>query len=309
MTLERALCSQEEPSFLISLEEKKKAAKREKRKDKEDKKKKKDKKLDSEGDDGSVESELTALEIAERLEALALNFEASRNANVPTSNQTEPDSQSKSSEASSGSSSSNVSEGFREADLNDAHLQQFTDQLYYEANLDSQSIHDDVLPRPLNAFAQDPEYLHNIPSQQMPLDSSSSTLHASSEDAGSPRIPQESHKDLGQDESIEDNIDQETPASMVKCNSNDSGLHSEVVSNSGSMFTISSSDSNQLMTSPDTPTSPQSFSQIQEYHHQNFRSAELNDDSDASEIKGMVAVFAIFIMSYVYDFVAENQKF
>ena len=291
MTLERALCSQEEPSFLISLEEKKKAAKEERRKSKEEKKKKKDKKLDSEGDDGSVESELTALEIAERLEALALNFETSRNTNVSTSNQTEPDSQSKSSETSSGSTSSILSGGSREAESSDAQLQHFTDQLYYEANLDSQNIHDEALARPLNAFAQDRESLPNIPPLDMPLSSSSSTLQASIEDRGSPQMLQASHKDVDKEESAEDNSNLETLAlAMVKCNSNDSGLHSEVVSNSGSMFTISSSDSNHLMTSPDTPTSPQSFSQLQEFHQQDFSPVESHEGTDANESKGAAAI-------------------
>ncbi|GFR71072.1 lateral signaling target protein 2 homolog [Elysia marginata] len=268
MTLERALCSQEEPSFLISLEEKKKAAKEERRKSKEEKKKRKDKKLDSEGDDGSVESELTALEIAERLEALALNFEASRNANSAASDQVEPDSQSKSSEGSSGSSSV-LSEGSREADANDAQLQRFTDQLYYEANLDSQLIHDESLERPpLNALAHDPEFTPNIPPQHLPLDSSSLTSPIPfREGAGAVSTSQESQEDADKRESTEDNNNHDTQAPfMVKCNSNDSGLHSEVVSNSGSMFTISSSDSNHMMTSPDTPTSPQNFSPPAEWH-------------------------------------------
>ncbi|RUS70934.1 hypothetical protein EGW08_021304 [Elysia chlorotica] len=285
MTLERALCSQEEPSFLISLEEKKKAAKEERRRIKEEKKKKKDKKLDSEGDDGSVESELTALEIAERLEALALNFEATRNGTISTLDQTEPDSQSKSSEASSGSTSSMLSGGSREAPgSSDAQLQHFTDQLYYEANLDSQTIHAEVLERPLNAFAHDHESLPNIPPEDMPLSSSSSTLQASTEDSDSPHSSHMNHKDLDKEDSSKDSSNQEALASvMVKCNSNDSGLHSEVLSNSGSLFTISSSDSNHLMTSPDTPTLPQSFSQIQEFHQPDISPEESREDSDANK--------------------------
>lgn len=280
MTLERALCSQEEPSFLISLDEKKKAAKEEKRKSKEENKKRKDsKKLESEGDDGSVESELTALEIAERLEALALNFEASRNGTANASDQAELDSQSKSSEGSSGSTSSALSEGSREAESTDAQLQQFTDQLYYEANLDSQFIPEETLERPLNVLSQDPEPPSNIPlPQHLPIESSLSTEHSSSGGTVSASPPHESHKCPNGQKLAEDNNNHNTVASlMVKCNSNDSGLHSEVVSNSSSMFTVSSSDSNHLI-SPDTPTSPQSFSQLQE-----FSSAEWSTDQGKNQ--------------------------
>ncbi|GFO05208.1 lateral signaling target protein 2 homolog [Plakobranchus ocellatus] len=288
MTLERALCSQEEPSFLISLEEKKKAAKLEKRKSKEDKKKKKDKKLDSEGDDGSVESELTALEIAERLEALALNFEASRNGNAAASDQAEPDTQSKSSEISSGSASSILSEGeaetaSREVELEDAQVQHFTNQLYYEANLDSQSIYEDALSRPLNGFASDSEITSHIPSESVTVDSSLSTLHASSEAANSFINKQENQQTSGAEVIVHENGEESSASTIVKCNSNDSGLHSEVVSNSGSMYTISSSDSNHLMTSPDTPTLPESFTRLQGLNSTEDRGLVQNGPDESSK--------------------------
>ncbi|XP_005089877.1 lateral signaling target protein 2 homolog isoform X2 [Aplysia californica] len=87
-SLESALCSQAEPSFLAGLEEEKASASAAaEHEDNGRKSAHTSKKDESEGDDNSVGSELTALEIAERLEALALNFEASRMLNNKTSAQ------------------------------------------------------------------------------------------------------------------------------------------------------------------------------------------------------------------------------
>ncbi|XP_059142544.1 lateral signaling target protein 2 homolog [Physella acuta] len=246
-TLERALCSQEEPSFLISLEQKKKQNLREeRRKIREERKNQvKEKREDSEGDDGSVESELTALEIAERLEALALNYEAARIAKqTQTNEKPEPDAQS--SHSSTSSSSPLLSEGDTEGSIEvevvkssesdqseDLQLQRFTNQLYFEANFDSHNINPDVTQiGPVNAFIPDSPFLsEQMPNGEMALPTQNGCV---GESAASNRAN----------------------FARSKCDSNDSGRHSEVVSNSGSMFTISSSDSNQLLGATADDSSP-----------------------------------------------------
>lgn len=245
-TLERALCSQEEPSFLISLEEKKKQNLREERRKLREERKNqvKEKREDSEGDDGSVESELTALEIAERLEALALNYEAARIAKqTQTNEKPEPDAQS--SHSSTSSSSPLLSEGDTEGSIEveavkssesdhseDLQLQRFTNQLYYEANFDSHINPDGTHIGPVNAFIPDSPFL----SEQMP--NGETALPTQNDCVG---------------ESAASN---RANFARSKCDSNDSGRHSEVVSNSGSMFTISSSDSNQLLGATAEDSSP-----------------------------------------------------
>ncbi|CAL1538984.1 unnamed protein product [Lymnaea stagnalis] len=265
-TLEMALCSQNEPSFLISLEERKKEnARQERRRNREDKKpklnsgKNKPKSEESEGDDGSVESELTALEIAERLEALALNFEASRIAKqTQTSEKQELDVQSS---HSSTSSSIGVSDGDLEVSPEDlkesgsehsdhVQIQRFTNQLYYEANLDSRDMNQEpAFIGPLNAFSPDALF---IADDRATADIDSSII---------------------KNEETENKIKIDSAASSRaqfangKYDSNDSGLQSEALSNSGSMFTISSSDSNHLLgadslaTAEEDRPSPSSSSQ------------------------------------------------
>uniref|UniRef100_A0A2C9JKS4 FYVE-type domain-containing protein n=1 Tax=Biomphalaria glabrata TaxID=6526 RepID=A0A2C9JKS4_BIOGL len=228
-TLERALCSQQEPSFLISLEENRKQKnKDERRKVREDKKypgKRKSKKEDS--DDGSIESELTALEIAERLEALALNFEASRSAKQAQNyDKQELDAQSSTSSASSTSLSKGDAEGVKESDSDqsdDVQMQHFTNQLYYEAGLDNH----DMVQNPLsiqnaNAFSFVDDFLARTAQNR-------------------------STNDGGLENYAECTANSRAQFAKSKCDSNDSGLHSEPISNSGSMFTIAFNDSGQTL--------------------------------------------------------------
>lgn len=268
-TLERALCSQEEPSFLLSLEEKKKQnAKLEKQKSREERsltgatsRMEKDK---DESDDGSMENELTALEIAERLEALALNFETSRNAKLAQSNEhSDHEIHNQSSESMSSSSCSFYSETEVEERGDFMHverelgsdqsgqtqLQQFTQQLHHEATIDSRTMtHSIPVEEHHNAFM--PEFTES-PTADAIRSSISGTEHTSSSD---PTTLDHSQIDNG----LEAAAVGRAHFAMNKGDSSDSGLHSEVLSNSDSTFTISSSDSNQHVAISDVPGASES---------------------------------------------------
>ncbi|CAG5136003.1 unnamed protein product, partial [Candidula unifasciata] len=263
-TLERALCSQEEPSFLLSLEEKKKQnAKIERQKSREERNltgatSRKDKDRE-ESDDGSMENEMTALEIAERLEALALNFETSRNAKLAQCNEhSVHEIHNQSSESLSTSSCSFYSETEAEErnsldvekelasdDSGQTHLQQFTQQLYHEINADSSTLTQSI-PVVENLDASLPECT------ETPTAGTLSKNTLATEDSALSEATTQDHT------TIDNSLEAAAAVgrayfAMNKCDSSDSGLQSEVLSNSDSTFTISSSDSNQQVAISDAP--------------------------------------------------------
>ncbi|BFZ02350.1 hypothetical protein BsWGS_05387 [Bradybaena similaris] len=269
-TLERALCSQEEPSFLLSLEEKKKQnAKLEKQKSREERsltgatsRTEKDK---DESDDGSMENELTALEIAERLEALALNFETSRNAKLAQSNEhSDHDIHNQSSESMSSSSCSFYSETeVEERDFmhverelgsdqsGQTQLQQFTQQPHHETTIDSRTMTHSI-PVEEHHHALMPEF--TVPSCDA-IDAIRSSISGTEHSPSSDPTTQENSQI---DKSSEAAAVGRAHFAMNKGDSSDSGLHSEVLSNSDSTFTISSSDSNQHVAISDVPGASES---------------------------------------------------
>lgn len=266
-TLERALCSQDEPSFLISLEEKKQNVREERRRSREERKPKsatvKNRMDKEESDDGSIENELTALEIAERLEALALSFESSRNAKLTQSEvRIDHETESKSSDTASTSTSSLISEADVEdgnsADAakesgsdhaDDAQVQHITNQLYNEANVDNFHMTRD-LSTGASHSAFPPEYTdpppHNPTSESRAEDDTSDRNNSVS-------LITTVHNHSESDNNLESAVIDRARFAMNKCDSSDSGLHSEVLSSSGSTFTISSSDSNQQVAISDAP--------------------------------------------------------
>lgn len=269
-TLERALCSQDEPSFLVSLEEKRKQAREERRRNRKGKKSvaKAEKRIEAqEEDNGSIESELTAREIAERLEALALNFEASRNSAEPTadggaeekalgnvqyqngerySSSSSPLSCSAADEVCLGSQTAArdlEEKGGDQRLLNDDKAHQ--DDLNCEKHASCENSHRNVLDSSLTDLPSSECNGHTQLVSETTCDNSSILNNQEMEDEED-------------DDSI--NLKKNGGADsnglcryeLNKCNSNDSGLHSDVISNSGSMFTISSSDSNQQITTSES---------------------------------------------------------
>lgn len=264
-TLERALCSQDEPSFLVSLEEKRKQAREERRRNRKGKKSvvKAEKRIETqEEDNGSIESELTAREIAERLEALALNFEASRNSAEPSANRgaegnTPVDIRYQNGEVYSSSSSPlscSAADGVchGQTAAQDLLAQQRDDQQL--PNVDKPHQED------LNGEMSAPfENSHRTISSSLLTECNGHTQNVSETTCENSNVL--NNRDM-EDEDDDDGINLKKNSGtnsselgryeLNKCNSNDSGLHSDILSNSGSMFTISSSDSNQQITTSES---------------------------------------------------------